>query len=458
MIRLFKVSELLENIKITLSENFPVVDVYGEIGEVNANSKSGHIYFNLKEDKNVISCAVWKNNADKLKDAIAEGRQVKIRGRVLSYPTNSKFYINVAAITADGLGESLKNLSALKEKLTAEGLFLDSYKKPIAKYPKSIGLITSIDGDVINDIKTTLGSSFPCKIYLYDVPVQGTDSVNKIIAALEYFDSLNKNIPDFLIIARGGGSAEDLFHYNDETLVRTIFKVKIPIIMAVGHDPDSSLADLAADKSVATPTASVAFLGNNLELQEDLKVIKEHLGYLTQRKLSDLSRNLTNSAKLLKTPIDVIKNQEAKIFYLLAKQRQVVNHTFERYKSSLNIYEYKIDGMLQQVLNNISRYRQKVDFFLSQTQQKMIHTLANYEAKTAVFASKVNNFAMNIKASEQKLFYLSRMLESLSFKETLKRGFSVVSQQGKIVKSVQSFEADKEFEIEFFDGKKSINK
>ncbi|MDR2007745.1 MAG: exodeoxyribonuclease VII large subunit [Alphaproteobacteria bacterium] len=434
MIRLFKVSELLENIKITLSENFPIVEVYGEIGEVNANSKSGHIYFNLKEDKNVISCACWKNNADKLRGNIIEGKQVRVLGRVLSYPTNSKFYINVAAVAEHGVGEAAKNLAVLTEKLKGEGLFLDSHKKPITKYPQGIGLITSSDGDVINDIKTTLGSTFPTKLYLYDVPVQGEDSVNRIIAAIEYFNALQENVPDFLIIARGGGSAEDLFHFNDENLVRTIFKSNIPIVLAVGHDPDSSLADLVADKSVATPTASVAFLGNNLELRENIKVISGHLDYLLGRTFNELEKNLAVLVKLLKTPLDIIKNQESRVIYLRDRQQQNVSKYLDNCKYLLIVSSKKTDNLAWNLKSRINSYENSLQFF----------------------ATKVNEFALNIKDSEQKLFYLTRMLESLSFKETLKRGFSVVSQNGSIVKSATALNTATAFEIEFFDGKKKV--
>ncbi|MDR0484643.1 MAG: exodeoxyribonuclease VII large subunit [Alphaproteobacteria bacterium] len=434
MIRLFRVSELLENIKITLSENFPIVDVQGEISDVNVNSKSGHIYFNLKEDKNVISCACWKNNAPKLQRLIIEGKQVKLRGRVLSYPTNSKFYINVANIQEDGVGIAQQNLLILKEKLNSEGLFLDIHKKPISKYPKSIGLITSSDGDVINDIKTTLKATYPTKLYLYDVPVQGEDSVSKIVEAIKYFNDLKENIPDFLIIARGGGSAEDLFHFNNEALVRTIFKSKIPIITAIGHDPDSSLADLVADKYAATPTASVAFLGNNLELRENIKILTEHSEYLLGRNFSYLEKNLINTSKLLKTPSLIIKNQETKVDYLLTK----------------------LEGLAWQLNNSLSSKAQKLEFMLERQKQVLNHNFVNYSLAIEGFSSKVNNFTNNVKDCEQRLFYLSRMLNTLSFKETLKRGFSVVSQNGKIVKSSKNLKATEGFEIEFFDGKREV--
>lgn len=408
MIRLFRVSELLENIKITLSENFPALDVSGEISDVNINSKSGHIYFNLKEDKNVISCACWKNNALKLKSAIEEGKKVRIRGRVLSYPTNSKFYINVVNIIEEGEGDSNKKLIELKAKLTSEGIFLDIHKKPITRYPNSIGLITSSDGDVINDIKTTLQSTFPCKLYLYDVPVQGEQSVNKIIEAIEYFNALSENIPSFLIIARGGGSAEDLYHFNDEHLVRAVYKSRIPIISAIGHDPDSNLVDLVADRYVATPTASVAFLASRVELQENIKILNEHIKYILERNFSYYAKNLQSTTRLLKTPIDLINNAKERVFYLCSRSQQ-----------------------------NLLRY------------------LDRYQSSIFVLSSKLNNFPLIIKNYEQKLSSITRILNSLSFKETLKRGFSVVSQNGKIIKSSKELLEDN-IEIEFYDGKKSI--
>ncbi len=409
MIRLYRVSELLENIKITLSENFPAIDVSGEISDVNFNSKSGHIYFNLKEDKNLISCACWKSNAVKLKNLIEEGKQAKIRGRILSYPTNSKFYINVINVIEYGEGDVKKKLIELKSKLDQEGLFLEINKKPITKYPKSIGLITSQDGDVINDIKTTLKSTYPCQLYLYDVSVQGENSVSQIIEGINYFNNLQEDTPSFLIIARGGGSAEDLFHFNDENLVRAVYNSKIPIITAIGHDPDNALIDLVADKSVSTPTASVAFLANNIDLQENIQILKEHLKFILDRNFNYHAKNLQSITRLLKTPFDVINNTKEKVYYLALRNQKSFLRIIEKYKSSIILTSQKLERL-----------------------------------------------PLCIKNCEQKLLYITRILNSLSFKETLKRGFSVISQDGKIIKS-SKYLADKEFSIEFYDGKKSIN-
>lgn len=411
MIRLYKVSELLENIKITLSENFPAIDVFGEISDVNLNSKSGHIYFNLKEDKNVISCACWKNNAIKLQSLIKEGKQVKIRGRVLSYPTNSKFYINVINVIESGAGEANKKLIELKSKLNQEGLFLDINKKPLTRYPTSIGLITSQDGDVINDIKTTLNSTYPCKMYLYDVSVQGENSVSQIISAIEYFNQLKSNIPSFLIIARGGGSAEDLYHFNDENLIRAVYKSKIPIITAIGHDPDSTLIDLVSDKYVVTPTASVAFLANRLELLKNIKVLEEQTKSILDRNFNYTLKSVQATTRLLKTPIDLINNAKERVNYLKLRNQQVQLRLLDKYKLSVALKSQKLD-----------------------------------------------NLPLYIRNYEQKLESLLRILNSLSFKETLKRGFSVVSQNGNILKSVKDIDEFSEFSIEFYDGKKIIKK
>lgn len=409
MLRLFRVSELLENIKITLSENFPALDVIGEISDVNFNSKSGHVYFNIKEDKNLISCACWKNNALKLKTLIEDGKKVRLRGRVLSYPTNSKFYINVVNIIEEGEGDVNKKLIELKTKLTDEGIFLDIHKKAITRYPNSLGLITSSDGDVINDIKTTLSATYPCKLYLYDVPVQGENSVSKIIEAIEYFNALKENIPSFLIIARGGGSAEDLFHFNDENLVRAVYNSRIPIVSAIGHDPDNNLIDLVADKYVATPTASVAFLANRFELQENIKILSEHITYILDRNFSYYAKSLLATTRLLKTPLDLINNAKERVVYLGLRSEQNLLRSLDKYGSSVD--------MLTQ---------------------------------------RLGNFPMLIKNAEQRLSSLTRMLNSLSFKETLKRGFSVISQNGNIIKSSKDL-ASGEISIEFYDGTKSIS-
>lgn len=269
MIFQYKVSELLQNIKLTVAENFPVVDVVGEVFEVNVNKKSGHVYFSLKEEKYALFCACWQSKARKYKDFITEGKNVKIRGRVLTFPSNGKVYIDVQDITAYEIGDIAKSLENLTNKLRQEGLFNTEHKKTLPKFPKSIGVITSSDGAVLGDILNTLQQTFPCHVQFYDVNVQGLDSIPSIMKALVYFQKLPlQKQPSFIIIARGGGALDDLFHFNDEKLVRAMFNCSIPIISAIGHESNTTLADLVADKAVVTPTASVLFLPKLADLLE----------------------------------------------------------------------------------------------------------------------------------------------------------------------------------------------
>ncbi len=410
MIRIFKVSELIENIKITLLENFPIVEVHGEISDVNHHSRTGSIYFSLKEETYSINCACWKATASKLKDYIVEGQKVRIKGKISAYLGSSKFYIHTLDILRDGIGDTREQLLKTKLKLAQEGIFDLNKKQKITKFPKSIGLITSMDGDVIEDIKSTLRNTYPCKVFLYDTPVQGQESALKITQAINYFNSLSVcNQPSFLIIARGGGSAEDLYHFNDETLVRAIYASKIPIITAIGHQPDTSLSDLAADMSVVTPTASVAFLANISDLKINITLYSQKMLNILHRKLIQNSKNLIYVSKSLRTPKQSILHCLSRLLTLGNKLNMV----------STNIFATK--HLLYS--NCVSKLKTPQYFLIKK---------------------------------KNKLDALNRLLNSFSFKEILRRGFTIIHKEGKIIKEVNNLRAGR-YCVEFFDGKKDID-
>jgi len=263
------VSELSESIKGLIENNFEYVRVRGEIGRV-SKPASGHIYFDLKDSDSVISGIIWKGNALKLDIRPEEGLEVICTGKVTTYKGQSKYQIIVDKVEAAGIGALMALLEKRKKILEAEGLFSDRYKKAIPYLPKTIGVITSPSGAVIRDIIHRLEERFPLHVIVWPVRVQGETCPEEVVDAIEGFhlvDQSNISRPDVIIIARGGGSLEDLWGFNDESVARAVFNSKIPIISAIGHETDNTLIDLVSDLRAPTPTAAA----------EKAVPVKEHL-------------------------------------------------------------------------------------------------------------------------------------------------------------------------------------
>lgn len=254
-IPVFSVSEISNFIKMALEQAFPVVKIVGEISNFSKHQASGHLYFSLKDGEGLIKAICFKQSAEKIEFKMEDGMKVVLLGKLSAYPKSSNYQIIVQEVEKTGVGELAKLFEELKQKLAKEGLFKEEFKKPLPFLPKSIGLITAEGGAVLHDILKTLEARFPVKIVLYKSIMQGVKAAQSVISGIKYFNQ-NKNV-DVIIIARGGGSFEDLFEFNNEALAREAFNSKIPIISAIGHETDFTLLDFVADRRAATPTASV---------------------------------------------------------------------------------------------------------------------------------------------------------------------------------------------------------
>ena len=254
----YTVSQVNKAIKNIIEGNFNVIKVIGELSQVKRHS-SGHIYFTLKDQDSTLSGVCWRSNTNNLKVNIEDGKFVLIKGKITTYAPQSKYQLIVDEIEYQGEGELLKILEERKKKLLAEGLFDLDKKKKIPKIPENIGIITSETGAVFKDILHRINDRFPTNLILFSVKVQGEGSLNQICEGINFFNNLssdNKNKPNVIILARGGGSLEDLMVFNEEFLVRTIHKSKIPIISAIGHETDITLSDFVSDLRAPTPSAA----------------------------------------------------------------------------------------------------------------------------------------------------------------------------------------------------------
>lgn len=268
----FTVSRLSALIKRSLETNFENIKLTAEVSTLKIHS-SGHAYFSLKDENAVIDAICWKSTLLRIKRQLENGLKITCFGKVSSYPMQSKYQFIVEKFEPAGVGNLLKLLEERKQKLAKEGLFNLQLKKPIPKFPKIIGVITSPTGAVIRDILHRVKQRFPTEILLWPVLVQGNESAAQIEKAIDGMNSLPKEKrPNILIVARGGGSFEDLMPFNEENVVRAVFRSEIPVISAVGHETDTTLIDYVSDLRAPTPTAAAELVTpDRFKLQQDLE-------------------------------------------------------------------------------------------------------------------------------------------------------------------------------------------
>jgi exodeoxyribonuclease VII large subunit len=324
--KIYTVTDITREIKGLLEQNFPSVWVEGEISNYLLHS-SGHRYFTLKDENAQIKCTLWRFRGDQLQFEPADGMNVMAWGSITVYERNGQYQLDVVELVPAGVGRLQIAFQKLKEKLFEEGLFAEEHKKPLPRFPDRIGVVTSPTGAAIRDIARIIRHRFPgVRIILNPVRVQGEGAAEEIAQAIREFNQY-KGI-EVMIVGRGGGSLEDLWAFNEETVARAIFDSEIPVISAVGHEIDFTISDFVADARAATPSAAAQMvvperdtmleqietntgkLATTLislmgRLKQRLKSVEESYGFrrpldiITQRsqKLDELTRHLENSAK-----------------------------------------------------------------------------------------------------------------------------------------------------------------
>ena len=270
--------------------NLKNIFVSGEISNFKGHYQSGHMYFSLKEGNRVIKAVMFASNARRIRFQLKDGMNVIVRGSVYSYEVNGQYQIYVDDIQPYGIGSYYLEFEQLKKKLSNEGLFDESRKKKIPKYPKKIGVITSLSGAAIKDIENVLKRRYPiAEIIVYPVNVQGEMAASQISEAVKYMSS--KSLADVIILGRGGGASEDLWIFNDENLARAISESKIPIISAVGHETDFTICDFVSDKRAPTPSAAAELCVPSADdLKEEIDGLVKQINVLCLRKF-DLWRS-----------------------------------------------------------------------------------------------------------------------------------------------------------------------
>ncbi|MGB1235349.1 MAG: exodeoxyribonuclease VII large subunit, partial [Planktomarina sp.] len=255
----YSVSEISTAVKRSLEAEFGRIRVKGEVGRV-VKARSGHMYFDVKDDRNNLACTTWKGQVARLSVVPEEGMEVVVTGKITAYGAQSKYNMNVDDVAVAGVGALMAMLEKRKQMLAGEGLFDADRKQPIPFLPEIIGVVTSPTGAVIRDILHRLRDRFPRKVLVWPVAVQGQNCAPEVTRAIEGFNALTPGgalpRPDLIIVARGGGSIEDLWGFNEEIVARAAAGSDIPLISAVGHETDTTLIDFVSDQRAPTPTAA----------------------------------------------------------------------------------------------------------------------------------------------------------------------------------------------------------
>ena len=347
--KVITVSELNEYIKMIIDNDELLVSVCvrGEISNFTNHYKTGHFYMTLKDEASLIKAVMFRGNASKLKFLPENGMKVIVTGRVSAYIRDGQYQIYIDSMEPDGIGALYIAYEQLKKKLAAEGLFDREKKKPLPKIPTRIGIITSPTGAAIRDIINILGRRFPlCRPILYPSLVQGDGASAQIIAGIDYFNE-KKNV-DVLIVGRGGGSLEDLWAFNDETLCRRVAASNIPIISAGGHETDFTLCDFAASVRAPTPSAAAELaVPESSELKRKINNVNARMELLCEQRIKILKEKLTalSNSRVLTNPINFIDDRKMALGMTEDKLITRMNTLLERKKSSLVSHAAKLDAL-----------------------------------------------------------------------------------------------------------------
>ncbi len=403
----FSVGDLANSLKRSIEENYGRVRVRGELSRVSI-AGSGHMYSSLKDDQAVIDAVCWKGSLSKLSIKPEEGLEVICTGRLTTYPKSSKYQLVIESMELAGEGALLKMLEERKKKLAAEGLFDPETKKTVPFLPQTIGVVTSPTGAVIRDILHRLADRFPRHVLLWPVLVQGDGAADQITAAINGFQNIheqNQPKPDVLIIARGGGSLEDLMAFNEENVVRAIAESTIPVISAVGHETDTTLADFAADLRAPTPTGA-AEMAVPVRANLVAQILEDE-----QRLVSSMNRQITEQ----RSKIETLSAKLGDPARMLENHAQRLDHLSDKLG---NIFGRYLDAKKQILIESAARLRHPQDQLNERTKM-----LERWSEQLLTSGPKI------IDKPSGEIEHLGKMLEAYSYKNVLQRGFSVVRDQ-----------------------------
>ena len=426
----FSVTELSAALKRAVEDQFSLVRVRGEISGLKFHS-SGHVYFDLKDDKAVLNAVIWRGTVPRLRIRPEAGMEVILTGKLSTYAGTSRYQIIVEQVELAGLGALMALLEERRKKLAAEGLFDSARKKKLPFLPEVIGVVTSPTGAVIRDIMHRLEARFPLRVLLWPVAVQGEKAAAEIAAAIAGSNALRSLKPDLIIVARGGGSVEDLMAFNDEAVVRAAAASLIPLISAVGHETDTTLIDFAADVRAPTPTAAA-----ELAVPVRAELLAQTLD-LERRALRCFSKGMEDRRRHLAQLARVLPRAES----LFAGPRQRLDTASDKLQHGLQ--------------RNLQFHQVRLGKAGARLRDRMLKDrLAVCGERTAALGARATRAEKNRLAQARRhLEGLSRELELISYRSVLERGFALVrAADGTVRRRAASIETGEALTLTFADG------
>ncbi|WP_375641153.1 MULTISPECIES: exodeoxyribonuclease VII large subunit [unclassified Bartonella] len=433
----FTVSEIAGALKRVVEEKFGYVRVRGEISGYRGTHASGHAYFALKDDKARLEAVIWRGVMEKLKFPPEEGMEVVAVGKLTTYPGSSKYQIVIEALEPTGVGALMTLLENRKKKFLEEGLFDEEKKKTLPYMPRILGVVTSPTGAVIRDIIHRISDRFPLHILVWPVRVQGETSGREVAVAVEGFNALGLGglipKPDLIIVARGGGSLEDLWGFNDEAVVRAVYESSLPVISAVGHETDWTLIDYVADWRAPTPTAAAE---RAVPVKLDLEVL---VASLDARLRKGLARYLDFYRQKLRATLRALPTADQ----LFALPRRGLDETSSRLQRALCVsYDKK----------RFSFHALGVRF-----SPRLLNS-EKAQRNTKEYTARLQRaFVRSVEKQRAGLEVVSRLLRSTSYQNILERGFVLaLGKDHKPIKRLVQFPETGQINLRFFDGDISV--
>ena len=477
----FSVSELSGAIKRALEDGFGFVRLRGEISGYRGPHSSGHCYFSLKDDKSRIEAVIWRGGFQKLKFRPEEGMEVIAQGRITTFPGSSKYQIVIEQLEPAGVGALMALLEERKRRLTAEGLFEESRKRKLPFWPQVVGIVTSPTGAVIRDMLAGFTERCPTRVIVWPVRVQGESCAAEVAAAIRGFNAIEPGAriprPDILIVARGGGSLEDLWGFNDEAVVRAAAESQIPLISAVGHETDWTLIDLAADARAPTPTKAAEWaVPKHSELTLRTGELGHRLVSRTVRRIEEArahwraaARGLPRLEDLLALPRQRFDAADKRLARALFANTQA--HAKRLARIAPRLQPRLLDVRIERARDRLERLGTKARDTLGRgaalRRARLERLMGRLRPGTIAerlgrAGERLDGLVLRTRQAvlgrvEQRRRALgahAQMLASLSYQSVLARGFALVRDDaGNAVRSAVAIGAGQRLEIEFGDGR-----
>jgi exodeoxyribonuclease VII large subunit len=427
----YTVTQLNRSIKELLEDKFDYIKLIGESGPITVAS-SGHVYFSIKENDEVISCICWKGTHERLEINFEEGTKYNFFGKVTSYSKfgRSVYQLIIDQIEYSGDGSILELIEKRKKDLENRGYFKESHKLTIPKFPKKIGILTSATGSVIHDIIHRIENRFPLtNLEVYPIPVQGKKTHTEIIEYLNLIETSQQK-PDLIIFARGGGSLEEMMPFNESELIKRVYDLKIPSISAIGHETDYTLLDLVCDLRAPTPTAAAELsVPNQLEVLKDLKNLQ-----------IDFSNNIKNK---IASPEKTILNFSSSMNFLSSRiyeTENILSKCVFNYLEYIKEYLSKLNNVINKNYMKITEFspKQKIEI----TRNKVLSISKNSQI---YIKNKMNS-------ANQNLTLLNRIILNSSIERNLKKGYSILKNNQQLIKNIKTLKNVSEFSVKMHDG------